>query len=111
MTVATNTAVLPRSHRLEQAGLVAVGGMMGALPVSIAASQILLTVAVLFWLSLVVVDHERVEVPRFFWPLVVYGGLTLTSAFFSPDPRTSIVDCKQLVLYVIVPIVYRLAIG
>src|SRR5205085_3345067 len=36
---------------------------------------------------------------------------TLVSAAFSFDPRTSLIDCKQLVLFLIVPAVYRLVGG
>ena len=39
---------------------------------------------------------------------MVYAGLTLVSAAFSPQPRTSLIDCKQLVLFLLVPITYRL---
>ena len=100
-----------RDDRLELAGTIALYGVAGALQFSIAAAQILLTVAVACWLALVVVRRERVDVPRFFWPLLAYAGLTLVSAAVSPDPRTSLIDCKQLVLLVIVPLTYRLAAG
>ena len=59
--------------------------------------------------GLVVSRHERVEVPAFFWPLLVYAGLTLVSAVFSLSPRTSLADTKQLVLLLLVPVVCRLA--
>ena len=49
--------------------------------------------------------------PRFFWPLVALAVLTLTSAAFSPQPRVSFADTKQLVLFLIVPLTYRLATG
>jgi len=35
--------------------------------------------------------------------------LTLVSTAFSPEPRTSLLACKQMVLFVIVPLVYRFA--
>jgi len=57
------------------------------------------------------VHHERLEVPPPFWPLAAYAGWTLVSAAFSPDPRTSFIDCKQLVLLLIVPMVYWIATG
>jgi len=50
-------------------------------------------------------------VPRFFWPLAAYAAITLVVSAFSLDPRTSIVDDKQLVLFVIVPAVYQIARG
>jgi O-antigen ligase len=99
------------TDRLELAGMIALSGVAGAIQFSIAAAQILLTVAVVCWLALVIVRHERIGLPRFFWPLLLYAGLTLVSAAFSPDPRASLIDCKQLVLLLIVPVTYRLASG
>jgi O-antigen ligase len=43
-----------------------------------------------------------------FWPLIAYAGLTVISAALSPQPRVSLVDCKQLVLLLLVPMTYRL---
>src|SRR5262245_50383379 len=84
--------------RLEQAGLLATFGVAAALQVSIALAQILLTVAIGCWLGLVLVRHERVEAPRFFWPLVGLAAMTLVSAAFSPQPLASLSDSKELVL-------------
>jgi O-antigen ligase len=107
---------LDRSHpigaeRLELAGVIALYGVAGALQFSIAAAQILLTIAIACWIALVIVRRERIEVPRCFLPLGVYAGLTLLSAALSSDPRASLVDCKQLVLLLIVPLTCRLATG
>ena len=46
-----------------------------------------------------------------FWPLAAYAGATLVAALFSVDPRVSFIDCKQLLLFSIVPIAYRLLPG
>ena len=46
-----------------------------------------------------------------FWPLAAYGVATLVASVFSVDPRVSLVDSKQLVLLVIVPLTYRLFRG
>jgi len=100
-----------RSDRFEHAGFAALVGIAAALQFSIAAAQILLTIAVVLWAILVFVRHERVEAPAFFWPLLVYSALTLVSAAFSIDPRTSLIDCKQLVLFLMVPLTYRFATG
>jgi O-antigen ligase len=96
---------------LEQAGALALFGMAGALQFSIAAAQILLAIALICWITLLIVRRERFEAPSFFWPLVAYGAATLVSAALSPDPRTSLIDCKQLVLFLIVPLVYRFVSG
>ena len=82
-----------------------------ALQVSIAAAQVLLGLTAVLWLALVLSGRERVEVPWMFWPLAAYGGMTLVSTVFSIDPEVSIRDDKQLLLFAIVPIAYRLLKG
>ena len=96
---------------LEQAGALALFGMAGAVQFSIAAAQILLGIALICWITLLIVRRERVEAPGFFWPMIAYGGATIVSAALSPDPRTSLIDCKQLVLFLLVPLVYRFVTG
>jgi putative inorganic carbon (HCO3(-)) transporter len=96
---------------LEQAGTLALFGMAGAVQFSIAAAQILLGVALICWITLLIVRRERFEAPSFFWPMTAYAAATLVSAALSPDPRTSLIDCKQLVLFLLVPLVYRFVNG
>ena len=96
------------ADRLERAGVLALFGTAGALQFSIAAGQILLAVAVFCWAAMLAVRRERVSVPRIVWPLAAYAALTLLSATFSPQPRTSLLDCKQLVLFLLIPVTYRL---
>jgi O-antigen ligase len=98
-------------ERLELIGLGSLIGMIAAAQLSIAVAQILLTVAGLCWFVLHVTRRERVEAPEFFWPLVGYAAVTLLSAGFSRDPRASLEDCKQLSLFLLVPIVYDFARG
>ena len=105
------TAGVPPRDRLEEVGLVALVGIVAALQLSIAVAQILLVVATACWLISHVRRGERVEAPAFFWPLVAYAALTLLSAGFSLDPRVSMIDCKQLVLFILVPVVYDFARG
>ncbi len=104
-------AVEAPADRLERAGALALCGVAAALLFSIAIAQILLTVVVVIWLALIVSRRERVEAPAFFWPLAAYGAATIVSALFSPEPRVSLADCKQLVLFVLVPLTYRFAAG
>jgi len=111
MTVAADTTLARRHAFVEQAGLAAVYGVAGALQFSIAVAQILLTVAVVCWLALIVIDRETIEVPRFAWPLALYAVLTFISTAFSPDPRTSLLADKQMILFLLVPLVYRFATG
>jgi O-antigen ligase len=96
------------SERLELFGLLSLFGVAAFLQFSIAIAQLLLTFAVLFWLVLTIFNRERFEAPRFFWVLLGYGAFTLISAAFSSNRAASFVDSKQLVLFLIVPVAYRL---
>ena len=100
-----------RTPLLERAAYVALLGFAAAPQFSIAASGILLGLAAVLWLTLVIVNHERIDVPDMFWPLAVYAGATLVSAAYSANPTTSLLDCKQLFLFAIVPMAYRLFHG
>jgi O-antigen ligase len=111
MSVAADATTLPRRAALEQAGLLALFGVAGALQFSIAIAQILLTISIVCWVALIVLDHESIEVPSFAWPLAVYAVLTLIITAFSPEPRTSLMACKQMVLFLLVPLTYRFARG
>ena len=104
------TPSLP-SAPLERAACVTFLAFAAALQVSIAAADILLTITALLWAGILVRNRERVEVPRMFWPLAAYAAATLVASVFSVDSRVSLVDSKQLVLLIIVPIAYRLFRG
>src|SRR2546430_8367977 len=101
----------PGDDRLDHIGTFALFGVAGALQFSIAAGQLLLAVAIAAWVGVLIVRREGFEAPRFFWVLVAYAVLTLASAVFSSDPRTSLIDCKQLVLFLLIPVVYRFGGG
>ncbi len=97
---------------LEQAGALALFGMAGAVQFSIAAAQILLAIALICWIALLVVRRERFEAPQLLlaagWPTPRRRSCRRR---LSPDPRTSLIDCKQLVLFLLVPLVYRFVTG
>ncbi len=96
---------------LERAAYYALLAFVALLPFSIAASQVLLTCTGILWFVLIIRGHEGFEAPKMFWPLAAYAGATLVASLFSVDPPTSFIDCKQLLLFSIVPIVYRLLPG
>ena len=96
---------------LERAACLALLAFAAALQLSIAAADILLTIAALLWVAVLAANKERIEVPRMFWPLAAYALATLVASVFSVDPRVSLVDSKQLVLLIIVPLTYRLFRG
>ena len=110
-TTAITTAAAPTAPRLESAALVALCLLVGALQLSIAASAVLLTLTVGLWVGLVISRRERLKVPAMFWPLVAYSALTITSAAASLDPVASVADAKEILLFLVVPVVYRLARG
>jgi hypothetical protein len=107
----TLTAGASPRERLDTLGLVSLVGVVAASQLSIAVSQIFLTLASLCWLALHVMRRERLQAPAFFWPLVGYAALTFLSAGFSRDPAASLTDCKQLLLFMLVPVVYDFARG
>jgi len=82
-----------------------------ALPLSIAASSIILTVLVALWGRLVINQPYASLAPRFFLPLVIYAAWTLLSVAFSIQPLTSFIESKEVLLFLVVPIVFRLAQG
>lgn len=94
-------------QRIGYAGLL---GFVSALQFSIAAANVFLGLSLLMWL-LHAIAVRRIEVPGFFYPLAAYAAATLVSAAFSDDPNASFVDSKQLVLFLVVPMVYALARG
>ena len=99
------------TSKLEVAALIALLGFVAALQISIAASQILLTLTLGLWIALLVVERERPAAPRFFGVLVVYAAMTMMSVAFSLDRGISFVDSKEVLLFLVVPVVYRLARG
>ncbi|MEO7272197.1 MAG: O-antigen ligase family protein [Vicinamibacterales bacterium] len=97
--------------RLEHVAYVLLLAFAGAPLFSIATAESLLALVAILWLVMVIRGRERVAVPPMFWPLLAFGACTLISSAFSIDPGISFKDSKQLVLYAIVPIAYRLLRG
>jgi O-antigen ligase len=75
------------------------------------SAQVLFGISALMWLRLVLTDTRRQVMPAFAWPLAGYLVWTVLSAAFSVDPWTSFIDLKQLVLFLVVPMVMRLLRG
>lgn len=74
--------------------------------ISISLGQIFLFLAFLLWLVVLIREKLRPRFPSFFWPLLVYSLLSLLSSIFSVNPEISLKDCRELLLFLIVPIVY-----
>ena len=99
----------PRRPGLETAAFVMLLGFVAALQISIAAAGILLTFTAGLWIALLVAERERPSVPPFFTALLAYAAATLVSVAFSLDPGASLVDSREVLLFIVVPIVHRLA--
>jgi O-antigen ligase len=111
MSTTALAASWSRGNRVEGAAVLSLAAFAGALQVSIAAAGILLATTLVLWMALLRSRRERFEAPRMFWPLCAYAGATLVSSLFSQDPVASLVDSKQLLLFLVVPAAYRLARG
>jgi len=112
MTTATMSMSHPRSEPwLERATLALLLCFVASLQISIAAANILGSMALVCWIAQLVQDRTLPSVPPFFWPLLAYAGATLVSSAFSQDVRESFIDDKQLLLFIIVPAVYQIARG
>ncbi len=78
--------------------------------VSISFMEIFLGAALIFWLILLAKERVRPAVPAFFWPLLVFAGLTLVASALSVNPTMSFVNSRKLLLCLIIPIVMTAAV-
>ena len=92
--------------KLENGATLALFLFVAALQVSIAASAILLTVTLVLLVSLLILKKERPEIPPIFWPLLLYALATMVSVVASLDPIKSLQDSKEVLLFLVVPVVY-----
>ena len=111
MTATTVPQSPVRPSRLENAAFVTMLAFAASTQLSIAAAQSLLALACVLCIVLVIRDRERIEVPRMFWALAAYALITLIASLFSIAPDVSLWDSKQLLLFVVVPLAYRLFRG
>ena len=102
---------MTRTNILERTAFLTLLGFVATLQLSIAVAQILLTITGLLWGILYFIQRDVNKLPRWFIPLALYALATLGSAAFSLNPVASFMDSKQLLLFLIVPIVCRLARG
>jgi O-antigen ligase len=91
----------------RQVGVLAIVGMVASLQFSIAVSQIALTVACAAYVVVCLAARRVPALPEWTSPLLLYAAWTLASASASANPRLSLEDCKQLALFLIVPVVFE----
>ncbi len=96
---------------IDTAGFVVIAACLGVVQFNLLAAQVLFGVAAILWLAALLAGRDRPVVPAFAWPLAAYAVLTIASAALSRDPVASLTDCKQLVLFLAVPVVARFCRG
>ncbi len=101
----------PPRDWLELAGLASLLAFGAVIQFSIAGAEMLLGAAVACWLARLATGRTTFAAPAFFRPLVIYAIITLVSSVFSVQVRTSLVDCKQLLLFLAVPMTFDMARG
>jgi hypothetical protein len=110
-TTLTASAAAPQDFGLERTSRLLLLAFVASLQLSIAAANVLLVAMLGCWIAKLTRDRSRPEAPRFFLPLLVYAGCTLVSAAASIDPLESLIDSRQLLLFLVVPAVYEIARG
>jgi O-antigen ligase len=96
---------------IRRASAFALLAALGAIQFSIAAGQILLALAGLGWLASSRTTSPRFPTPAFFLPLVLYAAWTLVATVFSRDPGVSLMANKELLLFLVVPMIMSLLSG
>jgi O-antigen ligase len=74
--------------------------------ISISISQIFISLSLIFWIIMLIREKQKFTFPSFFWPIIAYIILSLVSSFLSVNPKLSLKDSRELLLFLIIPIVY-----
>jgi O-antigen ligase len=98
----------PRAAVLRKASTVGLVSVLIAIQFSIGLAHALYALTLIGWAALLIVERRRPQAPRFALPLALYALLTLVSAALSTDPTTSVIDSRQLLLFLLVPLTYDL---
>ncbi|MCP2519384.1 O-antigen ligase family protein [SCandidatus Aminicenantes bacterium Aminicenantia_JdfR_composite] len=69
-------------------------------------SQIFLFSGIILWVITIIKNKEKIRFPTFFWWLICYSLFTLLSALFSKYRLLSIIDSREIFLYLSVPLLY-----
>jgi O-antigen ligase len=74
--------------------------------VSISVSQIGLALALMFFFIWLLRARKPFSFPSFFWFLIGYALFSFLAAIFSVNQEISLVDSRELLLFLVVPIVF-----
>jgi O-antigen ligase len=101
-----------RASTLEWIGFLLITLSLGLVQLKLLLGQgILFSAAALVWLAVAIRDRRRPDTPAFFVPLLAFAAWTLVSAGMSSSPIESFTDSKQLLMFLMVPIVARFCRG
>src|SRR5262245_53619183 len=106
---ASNAGPAPQvAVRARQTALAGLFLLVAAVEFSIAAAQILLALTLVAWATALVLERRWPGAPAWGLPLALFAGWTLVSACVSAEPVASLIDSKQLLLFLLVPLAYDL---
>ena len=74
--------------------------------ISISLTESFLFLAVVLWAVWLLVEKRNFSAPTFFVPLLAYSALSLVSSAFSVNAAVSFRDCRELALYLMIPVAY-----
>jgi len=94
----------------ERFAFLALLGLVAAVYFSVAAAGAFVALAIAGWLVVAWRDR-RIAAPAIAWPILAYAAWTLVSVALSIDPVASLLDQRELLLFLLVPAVYRVARG
>lgn len=110
MTATTLTVgATPTAPGLDRVASWLLLAFVASLQFSIGVANILLAATLVCWVTLLARERRWPAAPPFFVALLAYAAATLVSVLFSLDAAISIIDSRQLLLLLVVPLVYDLA--
>jgi O-antigen ligase len=74
--------------------------------ISISLTESFLFLAIVLWAVWLLVEKRNFSAPTFFIPLVAYAALSLVSSAYSVNAAVSFRDCRELALYLLIPVTY-----
>lgn len=77
------------------------------IPLSIAISEFFLFLSFFTWVYILIKGKRNIILPSFFIPLILYSFFTVLSTLFSVNFITSLKDIKELLLFLIVPVLFN----
>jgi putative inorganic carbon (HCO3(-)) transporter len=110
MTITSPNPISARApaRAARQFTLVALILTIAAVQFSIAIAESLFGLAIVGWIVVLAAERRWPKAPPWMLPLLFYAGWTMVSTLASPDVRTSLLEAKQLVLLLIVPLAYEI---